>query len=453
MSNPLELLYGLLVLFGLPGLIVGMLLLSRTRWYARYTGKVPARLPREWLKATPDKQGTIAGVRRPRADPTDKLGRPDPPPSLRVFPSLQNLDDMSFVAGGGDDEPAVVAFRSTRVQVHIHPHTVRAGSASTASLSLVTEGLAALYGQQELCLSYLSDAAPTELHPRTVQLLSFLRLVVQLAQDGKLVGTGGQTTMNPPGPGLLDRYYGVIYVPALPLPGFTPPERALALVPLTRGEVRLAHFAGHARILSRLGRQANHVPYPTWLDPDRDEVYHPNDERSLLQRLPHIYLPGAQGLWEWPLAPTEPPDPSAARPELGGLLHVLVAADMRVLLADWIGALRADMPFAICLGAPEAGQACVVWDAETQRFGVLAEHPGRARRVALSFIAFGRTSGDTSLTRLVEDGLGMLLVQDDMARLRASLTEGTPLSLPTEGAVGLVQIYAEAAPRGEGELN
>ena len=293
------------------------------------------------------------------------------------------------------------------VWVELHDHTLEIAGVDRPCLTAVTRGLAAV-GQPEMVFT-ITGSTGVENFPSDV--LEYLEWVHGMAVDGHIVGPGGVSGFQPPGPFRLGPFLGVLYSEATPDHQVVIPPGAVQGVLITEGELEMAMLCSPWRVLARLGQETCFFPWPFWSDPLRPATYLPGDaERSLL---------GKSG---------------TPQLRLGRLDASLDSSQLDVALttteADHLAENLGTLPHLAIVPAPDpAAAATLVWSpGQTEPTAICAD-PALASFASARFLIILPNHGRHDQIRFQEDGFTAIVSKKTTKALAQHLRRGEAITL------------------------
>jgi hypothetical protein len=290
------------------------------------------------------------------------------------------------------------------VTFHVHDN---AEESSGRFLSAVTHGLSQRK-QREIVIT-LRLGPQDDLRDAMLQLTAFFKTVHVWARDKQLVHAGNFTQFGQRA--LFGRpRSGLLYADARPLEGVELPPRALAGVLVDAAEVSLARDHGTYRVLTRIGQQQRHFPFPTWSELARPSVATAREGESLLAKVRRTHARSVSFVVE------------------RRCLRILLAPSVVEDLGRGLATLPPGAPFALLTKPAASANAVLVW------------HPGQSDRTGISPDGsdLSRMSGSCLLivpggqedeTRCVEDGYSLLFSTESWSKLVSALAGREPLKL------------------------
>lgn len=287
----------------------------------------------------------------------------------------------------------------------VHRHTLVATAGSLPCWTAVTDGLATA-GQREVAITVVRP--PDESAGFPPGILGYLAALLEFARQGRIVTDGDVSGYRPPGPFGFGPFVGVAFGTAQPIEGVPLPDRALAGVLLTEGELAMA-MVSTDRVLSRLSQASRWYPWPFWSDPARTAVYQVGDsDQSILSKLPRA-------------------NRRLTTAELAGN-----DVTMRVARGD-AGPLAAHLAsgqaVAVLPGPDPSATGALVWSpGQREPLATTAELTG-PQRLSVRFVALVPVSDAVDTVRFQEDGFAILLSPATLSVLVDGLRDGTGVRL------------------------
>lgn len=207
-------------------------------------------------------------------------------------------------------------------------------------------------------------------------------------------------------------------------------EDPLLTIPLLTGEIDAAVAFGHSRVLTLLGQQARHFPYPWWFDRARAPVvdFSTYANHTVLARTSRVHTPYLQvARYGAQLLLTLPRDRCAALAQ-----ELRTGPDVRALLA----------------GVAHEVRSIHIWQPGQQ--GPMAISPGRSGTAAAfhgddgrggNFLMIGHGRLEPTVSQL-EDGFALLLSERLWERFLTSLADERAFACDVSGPDGEVHEIA-----------
>jgi hypothetical protein len=278
-------------------------------------------------------------------------------------------------------------------------HTLELSGSLTRCWTVVTQGLVR-NRQRELVISIANregSAVP-------VGVFHYLATAGRLAGEGRLVGPGGITTFQPPGPFGFGGFLGGAYAPATGDHRIPLPPGALQVVLLRDGELDMANRCSPWRVLARMGEIARFFPWPFWSDPARPSAYQVGDaDQSLLAKVPRLQMGRLD-----------------ASPD-GNSLQVMLAASEAAQLASQLAAQR----YAVLVPEPDpTSPATLVWSPGQAEPRAISGDPERTPFISARFLAIVTGQSARDEVRFQEDGWSVMTAPTTGDALLARLASG-----------------------------
>ena len=330
-----------------------------------------------WSKLFKEKTGTDA---RTGAHPELALPSPEQPTTVDAIPG------------------------ELTVTFHVHDS---AEESSGRFLSAVTRGLSKRK-QRELVIT-LRLGATDDLRQTMLQLTTFFKTVHVWARGKQLVDAGNFTQFGQRA--LFDRpRSGLLYADARPIEGVELPPRALAAILVDAEEVRLAMDHGAFRVLTRIGQQQRHFPFPTWSDVARPSVATAREGESLLAKVRRTHASSVSFVVE------------------RRCLRIRLAPSVIRDLGRGLATLPPGAPFALLTKPAETANAVLVWHpGQSDRTGISPEGSDLSRMTGNCLLIV--PGGQEDETRCVEDGYSLLFSTESWSKLMTALAAQQPLKL------------------------
>jgi TPR repeat protein len=239
------------------------------------------------------------------------------------------------------------------------------------------------------------------------------------------------------GAGLFGRedVVGIAAVPARARDGIVPPEKALALFPLTREELGIVRAQGVPRVTTMLAHAQHVHPTPWWIDRDRASVATvAQHDREPWIMMPGAFKPGITAFLDIPGDPVfvrkKPGAPGGWRFE--GTWRLRVTPEAATALAEHFERMSPRGTTAIAMAPDDLSGSTFVWipgGGPALARGTSMET--RPAAVLLSFIEKRVKMG----AELVDDGVVIFLSKEDRDAVIAALRNGADVEIepPTEG--------------------
>ncbi|HEY76862.1 MAG TPA: suppressor of fused domain protein [Thermoflexia bacterium] len=276
----------------------------------------------------------------------------------------------------------------------------------------VTRGLEA-HQQKEIVLTLRRDPQGGDDPPRLP--LQILENVYRLAAEGKRVDAWGYSYfLVPVSEGKTLPLY-LAYLWLVPLPGIDLPASALTARLLLQEEFEVLQAFGLTRLVAAWGWRNRYYPCPPWSDfPPSAPVSARTMRHSLLNKMARVHLQGCTVTVEGEEAVMR------LRPMARRILH------------DALAKIPAEQALALLPELDREANACFAWVPE-QNATALNVPPGSdLSRKGCCFLAFvPGPQGD--LSRLMEDGIALVVTEGTWARIREAMTAGRAATVPLEG--------------------
>ena len=305
-------------------------------------------------------------------------------------------------------EPARVRLLPSGPAARIFAHSISVSGDVVHLWSYVSDGLG-VFGQREVAFSLVRspEATPAEAPPDPVDLL---RTIAMLAKEGRAVGDGGITELDPSRAFLgREALRGFTYQAAWPLAGAELPPGCLSAVALVGHEMDTVKSFGALRVLARIGRAHRFFPTAPWCDPARCPAM-PVETQTVLAGV-------ARGQFS---------DVTVAHHKNQIVLRLPHGA--RSALAAAGDGLPRQVPLALLTVLDPQADSCLVWT------------PGQRGPEAISSAGTraSRTSGCFALLvpgqpadggQVFEDGFALMLTDASSALIRDAFAAGTDLTI------------------------
>ena len=309
-----------------------------------------------------------------------------------------------------------------QLRIHDYRHVTHAMGGPIAVRTFMTEGLEAV-NARELRVTFPADWDADAIG--TVH--KVLSTLHRLAADGRPAVLGGFTGLEVSGLAGGD-LIGLTYARGAVIPGIPKAESALVAILLHPEELELVQQGLVTRVLGRLTARARVFPYPPCWEVRATPVFRAADQAaSLLEKVPRASLGD--------LRVTAIEEPSPEEPSTTVFLSLPPNAP-RAFRELWSDASMQALALHAFL-APDADAQATWMPGMTER---TANMRGTAppRRIGYAFLMIAGTAEPDADFRFIEDGIGLLLPEAALARLREALISGEALSLPLGGRSRLV---------------
>ncbi|MBX7435312.1 DUF3480 domain-containing protein [Mycobacterium sp. Y57] len=279
------------------------------------------------------------------------------------------------------------------VAANVYPHQLGA----LACTSYVTDGLGA-FDHPELVMTMAGALDPTP----------FLRVLVDFAQQGRVVEEGQFAEVGPPGMFGREDFCGVTYQRAWPMHDVPLPDGALAMIVLVGPEMEVAKRYGPLRVLARLGSAHRFFPTAVWCDVNRAPVC-AEESQTVLASVPigrfgvsSVVARGYDVVLSMPRS--EQP---------------MIASNMP----------PAEIPVALTMSLAHDADSCLVWSAGQQAAEAISLPDTAGACLSGCFVLFvpGQTADECNI---LEDGFVCMLTDQSWQRIRTGLAAGTPVTVP-----------------------
>jgi hypothetical protein len=300
-----------------------------------------------------------------------------------------------------------------RLSAQVLLHEISSNAGPVHCWVYLSEGLRAL-GQREIAfaLRRMPEEAPQAFPP---DMLHFFTTVLRLAEQGRLVDTGGFTEFGPPGFLGDPNFRGIGYLRMHPLFGLPAPPDALAAIGLMGHEAEVVKRHGLTRVMAFLGRVARQYPCPAWSERGRPCLVPPNmTDQSLLAGVASIFVPGTTAV--------------VASNWISLRLPLRSLAEVRAQITQ----LPPETALALLAEPDVDANACLVWQ-PGQRSPEAISPPGSdGSRASGGFMLFvPQQTADAG--QLMEDGFAFLLRDASWQATRNALCSGSPLQIQPMG--------------------
>lgn len=310
------------------------------------------------------------------------------------------------------------------VTLRVFAHLLIPPAGAVPCFTYVSEGLRAL-GQREIALTLVR---PLEdgLERAPQYPLHVFKAIAELAAAGRFVEPGGFTEVGPAGLFGRPSLRGLGYERAAPMSGVELPPGCLAAVVLVDHELATAKAFGSLRVLARLGRAACFYPTACWCDLDRRPIGAP-DADSILGRVPCLGQPGVSARLD------------------GDRVTVRVARHAGPRVASALAELPEDAAAALLASLDEHADGCLVWEPGQAAPAAIAPPGSAGARLSGCFALFvPQQAADEG--RIHEDGFALFLTDASWRRVRAALSRGESLVLPSAtGSAIAIEIEGSVA--------
>lgn len=298
--------------------------------------------------------------------------------------------------------------------VHQYFHAIHGTAGPVAVRTLLTDGLAAMKARE------IRVTVPAEWSDATVgaagKLLSTLRRLTAEGRPAMLGGWTGFQISELAGGAVV----GVTYARGTPILGIPGAEAALAAVLLHHEELELVQQGLATRVLGRLATRARYFPYPPCWDVRTEPVLRASEQAgSLLEKLPRASIGDLRVTVEESPADGEP----------ATTVRLSLPENARDAFAKlWSDPALRGLALTTMLAPQADGQATWVPGSPDRTANSLGAGP--PKRMGFAFVMLAPTGAPSAELRYIEDGIGLLLPDGVLDRLREALIAGEPLTLP-----------------------
>jgi hypothetical protein len=179
-----------------------------------------------------------------------------------------------------------------RLSANVYHIIVPARAGQLPCWVYLSEGLRA-HGQREIAFTLRrhesEDPARFPEDP-----LHFFSAVLRLAEQGKLVDSGGYSELGERGMFGDAGVRGIGYLRMHPCLGIPAPADALAAIPLVGAELEFAKACGITRVMATLGNAARQYPFPPWHERGRQALISPAAlGQTIVSKVASFFLGGA----------------------------------------------------------------------------------------------------------------------------------------------------------------
>jgi hypothetical protein len=306
--------------------------------------------------------------------------------------------------------------------IHEYRHATHAMGGPITVRTFMTEGLEAVNARE------LRATVPADWDEGAIEMVhEVLSTLHRLAADGRPAVLGGFTGFEISGLAGGERI-SLTYARGAVIPGIPKAESALVAILLHPEELELVQQGLVTRVLGRLTARARVFPYPPCWEVRTTPVFRAADQAaSLLEKVPRASL---GDLRVTAIEETSPEGPSTT------VFLSLPPNAPRAFRELWSDASMQVLTLHAFL-APDADAQATWMPGMTER---TANMRGTAppRRIGYAFLMIAGTDEPDADVRFIEDGIGLLLPEAALARLREALISGEELSLPLGGRSRLV---------------
>ena len=305
-------------------------------------------------------------------------------------------------------EPTTIAAIAGKLTVTFYAHDSVEGARGNF-LSAVSRGFGK-HKQGELVVT-LRLSADDDVPGKMDEIRRFFVSIHAWVRQRRLAVAGGLTQFGERAPFGRSRS-GILYTDARPIDGVEIPRGALAAVLVDEQEIRTAMDYGAYRILSRIGEQYRHFPFPTWNDLGRKSVVieREREHETVLAKLARSNAPNASFLVE------------------DEKVTVWLAARLRAGLGRGIASLPARAAFALLVKPSPKANALLVWHPGQKEPAAISPDGADGSRISGSCLLIVPNAKEDRI-RLTEDGYSLLISADSWAKLSAALVDERPFSL------------------------
>lgn len=302
---------------------------------------------------------------------------------------------------------------SDRLTIHEYRHTARAMNGPIAVRIFRTEGLSAWQASE------VQVMVPADWSDKAIG-VARRTLVVQeqLASGGQPATLGGFTALNTQGlPGV--EIVAITYAQGVAIPGIPNAGASLVAVLLHPEELALVQQGMGTRVLGHLARRARMFPYPACWEIRTTPVFRLTDQaESFIEKTPRTALGDVR---------VTAVDESSLEGQPAKLRISLPATASQKLARIWSEPSIRTLTLLARLGPEADGQA--VW---------VPSIPGRhantigttmPQRMGFAFVILSGTDELTSQLRYIEDGIGLILANATLDRVREALITGQDLTM------------------------
>jgi hypothetical protein len=304
--------------------------------------------------------------------------------------------------------------------LHEYRHVLETARGRLAVRTFLTEGLAARGGSE------VRVTVPEGWSEGASAALRTLEIQERFVAEGRPATLGGFTGFRVPGLAS-GAPVGVTYARGQRVEGIAGSEAALLAVLLHPDELALVQRGLSMRVLGALGAQARYFPCPPWWELRSAPVLTPAQQsQSLLEQLSPRVAAGDVRVTQLGDGSLRLSIPEAAVPTFAQLWTQAPQTQTLALLAQL---------------APDAdGQ--MIWAPGSPEPQAIAAGSGPPQRMGYTFLAL--VAHDEPATRMIEDGLALLLPPEPFDLLKAALLSGRSTSL----ALDEKPIHVEVRPSG-----
>jgi len=290
-------------------------------------------------------------------------------------------------------------------------HDAPIGEGSFPCWTVLTNGLLR-HKQQEVALTIVRDSDDINDFPETV--LGYLPALLEFAKQGRIVGEGGLSFYQAPGPFNLGSFTGIAYTAAGLVPDSIVPSGTLSGLFLTAEEANMAHRCSVFRVLSRLGQAYRYFPWPYWSDPRRSSLYAPEDaDQSILSKVNKLHAATASATIS------------------GNEMRLVMPRSVATGTAERLAAGQA---IAVLTGRDPSVPAALVWGPGQSEATAITYDRMDGSRLAAWFALVVPSNERTDAIRFQEDGYCVLLTAETAAKLTEALRFSSTFRMEPRGS-------------------
>jgi hypothetical protein len=319
------------------------------------------------------------------------------------------LEGTSSLAAPSPEQPSRVVVVAGKLSITFHAHAALE-RAQGSFLSALTQGLAK-FGQRELVLTLRLGNADDAL-TRMQEISRFFKTLYGWARERQFVDAGGVTQFGERA--LFGRSRsGILYADARKIEDIELPARALVAIAADEREVRTALDHGAYRVLSRIGEQYRHFPFPSWSDLDRPSVASDRENESGLAQMLRTRAPGVSFVVE------------------DERVRVTLSSSVRALLGRGVAAVPRGAPFALLTKPASHANSWLVWHPGQKEALSIAPDGSDHSRVSGSCLVI-QPGAKVNEGRAFEDGYSLRLSAEAWAGLALALRQERDFSVRME---------------------
>lgn len=245
--------------------------------------------------------------------------------------------------------------------------------------------------------------------------LHYFASVLRLAEQGRLVDSGGYSELGERGLFGDPNVRGIGYLRMHPLLGLPAPPDALAAIALVGAEFEFAKACGITRVMARLGNAARQYPCPAWHERGRPALVTPASlEQTVLRGVASFFLGNATA--------------SLAADWITLRLPLPRIAEVRAN----IGQVAPNLGLAILTDLDVHADAYFCWEPGQREALGISPDGSRGAQIAGSFALFVPEQAQYG-AQIFEDGFALLVPDPMWAAIRTAISYGNRFSQPPIG--------------------